>query len=82
MKEVESNHGGALKDPLGHPLPPFMVMERGESLDIWSTRSKPDRTLAFGVRLRCNITAPAVSAASYCFLVLTATKRPVHEPVT
>ena len=63
MKEVESNHGGALKDPLGHPLPPFMVMERGESLDIWSTRSKPDRTLAFGVRLHVNFTVPAVSSS-------------------
>ena len=62
---MESNHGGALKDPLGHPLPPFMVMERGESLDIWSTRSKPDRTLAFGVCLHVNFTVPAMSSSWY-----------------
>jgi hypothetical protein len=37
-------------DPSGQPLPPCVVMERGESLDIWSARAEPDRAQAFTVR--------------------------------
>ena len=37
-------------DPAGHPLPPCIVMERGESLDLWSDRNAPDRAQAFTVR--------------------------------
>ena len=32
----------ALLDRLGRPLPPCIVMERGESLPDWSKRAKPD----------------------------------------
>ena len=32
----------ALLDPLKRPLPPCIVMERGESLPDWSKRAKPD----------------------------------------
>jgi hypothetical protein len=39
-----------LLDGHGHPLPPFIVMERGESLDVWAARAQPDRPLAFAVR--------------------------------
>jgi hypothetical protein len=31
-----------LVDPKGHPLPPCIVMERGESLQEWSDRADPD----------------------------------------
>ena len=30
------------EDPLGRPLPPCIVMERGESLQDWSDRAEPD----------------------------------------
>ena len=44
------NHDGALVDPSGHRLPPCIIMERGESLDEWSTRRKPDMWAAMPVR--------------------------------
>lgn len=37
----------------GQPLPSCIVMERGESLDIWTNRAKPDRAQAFAVRCCC-----------------------------
>ena len=51
VRNVESNADKRIKDPQGNPLPPCIVMERGESLDIWSKRAKPDRSPAFTVRL-------------------------------
>ena len=51
VRNVESNADKSIKDPQGNPLPPCIVMERGESLDIWSERAKPDRSQAFMVRL-------------------------------
>jgi hypothetical protein len=40
----------AFVDPSGHRLPPCIVMERGESLDEWSIRRKPDVWAAMPVR--------------------------------
>ena len=50
VRNVEENANKSISDPLGHPLPPCIVMERGESLDIWAERAKPDRSMAFTVR--------------------------------
>lgn len=37
------DHGVArIVDAFGRPLPPCIVMERGESLDIWRTRTAQD----------------------------------------
>lgn len=36
-------------DPAGHKLPPCIVMERGESLDEWSCRRKPEMWAAMPV---------------------------------
>ena len=47
---MEGNADQSIRDPQGHPLPPCIVMERGESLDIWAERAKPDRSMAFTVR--------------------------------
>jgi hypothetical protein len=41
-----------LQDRQGHQLPPCIVMERGESLDEWSRRRKPDMWAAMPVRPR------------------------------
>ena len=38
------NEGGAVVDARGHPLPPCIVMERGESLDEWAIRCEPEIT--------------------------------------
>lgn len=48
-------------DGNGHPLPPCIVMERGESLDIWAARAQPDRPQAF-----------TVCSASCCIVILDA----------
>jgi hypothetical protein len=39
-----------LLDRHGHPLPPFIVMERGESLDVWAAQAQPDHLVALAVR--------------------------------
>jgi hypothetical protein len=46
---VEANIDSKLVDAHGHALPPFIVMERGEPLDVWAARAKPDRPQAFVV---------------------------------
>ena len=51
VRNVGGNADESIKDPMGHPLPPCIVMERGESLDIWAERAKPDRSMAFTARL-------------------------------
>ena len=48
---MQDNMDGALRDPAGHRLPPCIIMERGESLDEWSCRRKPDMWAAMPVRL-------------------------------
>jgi hypothetical protein len=44
------NKDGVLVDPSGHKLPPCISMERGESLDEWCRRRKPDMWAAMPVR--------------------------------
>jgi hypothetical protein len=51
VRNIEANAMKELVDGQGYPLPPFIVMERGESLDVWAARAQPDRALAFAVRL-------------------------------
>jgi hypothetical protein len=55
VRNIEANAMKKLRDGHGHPLPPFIVMERGESLDMWAARAQPDRPLAFAVRLLTHI---------------------------
>ena len=50
VRDIVSNDDGEVVDDKGNPLPPCIVMERGESLDIWSARARPDRWQAFTVR--------------------------------
>lgn len=47
------NEDGAESDAHSIPLPPFLIMEKGESLDEWSRRAKPDNFQAVAVRRRC-----------------------------
>ena len=50
VRDIVSNDNCEVVDAKGNPLPPCIVMERGESLDIWSARARPDRWQAFTVR--------------------------------
>jgi hypothetical protein len=59
--DIVDNADGRILDQWGHHLPPCIVMDRGESLDIWSNRAKPDRTQAFSVRLHQQPATPASS---------------------
>lgn len=49
VRDIVSNDDCSVMDPAGNCLPPCIVMERGESLDIWSARARPDRWQAFTV---------------------------------
>ena len=49
VRSILDNDDRQLVDPAGHALPPCIVMERGESLDLWSERNAPDRAQAFTV---------------------------------
>ena len=51
VRNMVGNEDEELVDPGGHPLPPCIVMEKGEALDLWSGRNAPDRAQAFTVRL-------------------------------
>jgi hypothetical protein len=50
VRNVEANLERAVVDAHGNPLPPCIVMERGESLDLWVGRAQPDSTQALAVR--------------------------------
>jgi hypothetical protein len=45
------NEEDAETDAHGIPLPPFIVMEKGEALDEWSRRAKPDQFQSVAVCL-------------------------------
>jgi hypothetical protein len=63
IRNIADSNDKSAVDPCGHPLPPCIVMERGESLDLWSDRAKPDRSQAFSV---CNhIMLGAVEDSAY-----------------
>jgi serine/threonine protein kinase len=40
--EIIGNEDGAIRMPDGYVLPPSIVIEKGESLDVWSRREKHD----------------------------------------
>lgn len=39
---MDSNEGGALRDPFGGVLAPFIVMEKGESLQVRARKGRVD----------------------------------------
>jgi hypothetical protein len=44
VTQIEANADNRIRSPSGWPLPPCIVIERGESLDKWAERIKPDFT--------------------------------------
>ena len=55
-------------DPRGRPLPPCIVMEKGESLQDWSNRAEPDLFTSLAVRpwcaVNCHVTSQTPTGAS------------------
>jgi hypothetical protein len=49
LRNVEDNLAKSVVDAYGSPLPPCIVMERGEAMDIWVARARPDRAQAISV---------------------------------
>jgi Protein kinase domain len=39
---LQDNADGSIKDARGQPLPPFVVIEKGEALNEWAKRRAPD----------------------------------------
>lgn len=50
LRGLEDNANGTMADAHGDALPPCIIMEKGESLDIFCQRRKPDRGQAYSVR--------------------------------
>jgi hypothetical protein len=42
VKMIEANADGRIRSRSGWPFPPCIVIERGESLDKWAERLRPD----------------------------------------
>lgn len=79
IEGVSGNEGGEEGDAHGTPLPPFIAMEKGEALDEWSRRAKPDLFHSVAVRaMHVSSHLPPLSAAqatpesplSTCFMLL------------
>lgn len=49
LEAMTDNADGDLVDARGYALPPCIAMEKGESLDEWSRRAKPDLFMAVTV---------------------------------
>ena len=72
LPQVEAVCDGSaveLVDPRGRPLPPCIVLEKGESLHDWSDRAQPDLFTSLAVRHPSN--AFVVDIASVSTIVLT-----------
>lgn len=42
LRQIEDNSEDVLVCPSGYALPPFIVMESGESVEVWQKRARPD----------------------------------------
>jgi hypothetical protein len=60
-----SNDDGTVTDAHGIPLPPMIIMERGEALDEWSRRAKPDNFAAVAVCLPLHNRLTSVASTSF-----------------
>jgi hypothetical protein len=66
LRNVEDNLDSTVVDPFGNPLPPCIVMERGEALDFWVARARPDRTQALSVCFPTYFLALCVLSSAEC----------------
>jgi hypothetical protein len=49
LRNVEDNLEKTVLDACDNPMPPCIVMERGEAMDLWVARARPDRIQALSV---------------------------------
>ena len=52
-RDIVPNDDGAFVDARGHPMPPCIVMEKGESLDRWVQRNKRAMDPFTCMQVRC-----------------------------
>lgn len=50
LQAIFSNEAGGFQDPWGNTMPPCIIMEKGEPLNVWSHRQMTYKTLAYVVR--------------------------------
>jgi hypothetical protein len=62
---VESNDDGRWRMPTGYRFPPFVIIERGQSMDEWAHKNKPDFITIMQVRAQLAPT-PAAHACRHC----------------
>lgn len=60
VQAIIANEAGTFQDPWGIPMPPCIVIEKGEPLDVWTHRSTPYKTMAYVVRLNDASGVPSV----------------------
>eukprot|EP00892_Ulva_mutabilis_P002568 jgi/Ulvmu1/12311/UM088_0031.1 len=64
-KAIMDNLDGEFRDPHGHRMPPCIIMEKGESLDMWCHRAEPDRPLVYAVLVHVAKRLADLHAAGY-----------------
>lgn len=52
LRMIVESPGGGLVDAAGHPMPPCIVMEKGEPLDMWMKRGESSIDMVTGVQVR------------------------------
>ena len=83
VEAVHDTTARELEDPCGHPLPPCIVMEKGESLHDWSDRTEMDTFTALAVRLAGAAELCTMAILRLCAgLFLHAVASPFHSFVT
>jgi hypothetical protein len=52
VRDIVSNEDGRFVDAFGAPMPPCISMEKGESLDMWSSRNGHGIDMITGLQVR------------------------------
>lgn len=55
VRNIVSNEDGAFVDAFGAPMAPCIAMEKGESLDNWSARSKDGLDMITGLQVCADV---------------------------
>ena len=65
---IEDNMKGEWRTPYGFVFPPFVIIERGQSLDEWARDNNPDFITIFQVRctIFCSFSWVLCSQVLFC----------------
>jgi hypothetical protein len=61
VRDIVSNENGRFVDAFGAPMPPCISMEKGESLDMWSSRNGNGNGMDMITGLQVSLHVPLVS---------------------